>query len=489
MFPPPGLDAGLFVGRQHAIGIAEGASFPEAFIEIQDRTSLLGKLGISGKDPTSVIPRPNRILRQPDARSWSLRSKATSPRPMTSRLRSSRTMPEDAGQRQTVGMQVTHRWQRLHFNDHLGGKSEAAGLCGEHPRARPDDVGRNVCATYTRSEPTYPIGTAMSLLSESSGRRRGTILAGRTSIYDENISFLLSMRDIWTLGLATFEGANVQEAKLTEHGKMVRDYLNRQTVTQLPDSPTVGLQHRKTLPRRGVVPLTPDGSQVVGLFSEYADNWYKFRIDETSDYIIRTSEPEPAATGVDTVIVLYDSNNNQIGVDDDSGDDTYSVLQKELDAGNYNLRVSSYEGRRGGYTLMVNKRSEVPQKDAVFVEEHERPSDEDVQELSADCKLVGQPLDKDEALWFKLDVTENDKYTIKTSPPKSGSVWTQSSILYANNPWRLLGDDDDGSENALFYSSLVKDLSTGTYYIRVSSFWLEDPGNFQISVCNGQEGS
>ena len=306
---------------------------------------------------------------------------------------------------------------------------------------------------------------------------------------NENISFLLSMRDIWTLGLATFEGANVQEAKLTEHGKMVRDYLNRQTVTQLPDSPTVGLQHRKTLPRRGVVPLTPDGSQVVGLFSEYADNWYKFRIDETSDYIIRTSEPEPAATGVDTVIVLYDSNNNQIGVDDDSGDDTYSVLQKELDAGNYNLRVSSYEGRRGGYTLMVNKRSEVPQKDAVFVEEHERPSDEDVQELSADCKLVGQPLDKDEALWFKLDVTENDKYTIETSPPKSGSGVDTIIHLYAKNPWRLLGDDDDGSENALFYSSLVKDLSTGTYYIRVSSFWLEDPGNFQISVCNGQVGS
>ena len=189
------------------------------------------------------------------------------------------------------------------------------------------------------------------------------------------------------------------------------------------------------------------------------------------------------------MIVLYDSNNNQIGVDDDSGDDTYSVLQKELDAGNYNLRVSSYEGRRGGYTLMVNKRSEVPQKDAVFVEEHERPSDEDVQELSADCKLVGQPLDKDEALWFKLDVTENDKYTIETSPPKSGSGVDTIIHLYAKNPWRLLGDDDDGSENALFYSSLVKDLSTGTYYIRVSSFWLEDPGNFQISVCNGQEGS
>ena len=62
MFPPAGLDAGLFVGRHHAIGIAEGASLPDAFIEIQDGAGLLGKVGISGENPTSVKPRPNRIL-------------------------------------------------------------------------------------------------------------------------------------------------------------------------------------------------------------------------------------------------------------------------------------------------------------------------------------------------------------------------------------------------------------------------------------------
>ena len=62
MFPAAGLDAGLFVGRHHAIGIAEGASLPDAFIEIQDGAGLLGKVGISGENPTSVKPRPNRIL-------------------------------------------------------------------------------------------------------------------------------------------------------------------------------------------------------------------------------------------------------------------------------------------------------------------------------------------------------------------------------------------------------------------------------------------
>lgn len=167
MFPTPGLNAGLFVGRHHAIGIAEGASLPDAFIEIQDGAGLLGKLRISGEDPTSVKPRSNRILRQPSPDGGLSDGSDQSP---------THDLPlylchAEAGQGQTAGIrQLTG--QRLHFNDHFGGESEAAGLCGEPPPARPDDVRRNVCATYTRSGRRYPVGLRC-LCCPNPGRRRG----------------------------------------------------------------------------------------------------------------------------------------------------------------------------------------------------------------------------------------------------------------------------------------------------------------------------
>ena len=100
MFPPPGLDAGFFVGRHHAVVIAEGASLPDACIEIQDGAGLLGKLRISGENPTSVKPRPNRILRQPSPDgSLSDRSDQSLTHDLTLYLRQT-----EAGQWQTVGI-------------------------------------------------------------------------------------------------------------------------------------------------------------------------------------------------------------------------------------------------------------------------------------------------------------------------------------------------------------------------------------------------
>ena len=54
VFPPPRLDAGLFVRRQHAIGVAERPALPDTLIQIQDAPGFLGKLRVSREDPAEA---------------------------------------------------------------------------------------------------------------------------------------------------------------------------------------------------------------------------------------------------------------------------------------------------------------------------------------------------------------------------------------------------------------------------------------------------
>jgi len=59
------LNAGLFVGADHEFIDSQGLAAPSVGIQIEDAAGLGGKLWIPGKDPTAVMPGPNRILMEP----------------------------------------------------------------------------------------------------------------------------------------------------------------------------------------------------------------------------------------------------------------------------------------------------------------------------------------------------------------------------------------------------------------------------------------
>ncbi len=65
MLAPPGLDAGLLVGRDDKLISFEGFPFPGALIQIQDSVGLDGEGGVPGKDPTAVVPGANGIFMEP----------------------------------------------------------------------------------------------------------------------------------------------------------------------------------------------------------------------------------------------------------------------------------------------------------------------------------------------------------------------------------------------------------------------------------------
>ena len=60
-----GLDAGLFVGREHKFIVAQRLSLPLVFIEIQDPTGFERELRIPRKNPTTMLPRTNGIFMKP----------------------------------------------------------------------------------------------------------------------------------------------------------------------------------------------------------------------------------------------------------------------------------------------------------------------------------------------------------------------------------------------------------------------------------------
>lgn len=59
------LDTCLFVRREHVFIVLQSFAFPQALVQIQNHSSLFGKLRIARKNPATMTPRANRIRRQP----------------------------------------------------------------------------------------------------------------------------------------------------------------------------------------------------------------------------------------------------------------------------------------------------------------------------------------------------------------------------------------------------------------------------------------
>src|SRR5713101_5038109 len=59
------LNAGLLVSRQNEFVRAERLAAPETLVKVENRSSLLNKLGITGKYPTTMAPGTYGIATQP----------------------------------------------------------------------------------------------------------------------------------------------------------------------------------------------------------------------------------------------------------------------------------------------------------------------------------------------------------------------------------------------------------------------------------------
>ncbi len=65
LFAAAGLNAGLFIGRDHEVSGAQGSAVANALIEVKDATGLGRKVGIARENPAAVLPRAEGIAAEP----------------------------------------------------------------------------------------------------------------------------------------------------------------------------------------------------------------------------------------------------------------------------------------------------------------------------------------------------------------------------------------------------------------------------------------
>ena len=136
-----GLNAGLLVSRQNEFVRAERPAAPETLVKVENRSSLLNKLGITGEDPTAMAPGTYRIAAQP------------SPESTAADLGDdtlSKYFGSDVGDRKTRQRQAKPRWQftgeSLYLDDYAGGKSGQAARLWAALRVPPIGAQRNAFA-------------------------------------------------------------------------------------------------------------------------------------------------------------------------------------------------------------------------------------------------------------------------------------------------------------------------------------------------------
>ena len=136
-----GLDARLLVGTENKFVVREAPAFPEALVQIENRTGLREEVWVARKDPASVLPRPDGVGVQPPpdraVANGSDQSRATYVVPELG------DAPPGKGDTK-LARQFTG--ERLDLNDDLWGEKPGAARAAPGPLDRRDVFQRSVSA-------------------------------------------------------------------------------------------------------------------------------------------------------------------------------------------------------------------------------------------------------------------------------------------------------------------------------------------------------
>jgi hypothetical protein len=153
LFPAAGLNAGFFVGRDNKVVSAQRSAFPNAMVQIEDRAGLGGKIGITRKDPASMLPRSKGIATEP--------APQRSSTDLCDEALRNHVLPDllngKAGQRKSEAVRE-FTGKRLNLDDETGGKSGLYARREVEPPGQACVREKTACATCSRSGEVYPGG-------------------------------------------------------------------------------------------------------------------------------------------------------------------------------------------------------------------------------------------------------------------------------------------------------------------------------------------
>ena len=136
------LNPSLLISGEHKIFGTKRLSLPETLVEIEDRTGLFRKQGITRKDPASIPPRTDGVFAEPapNGSSADLGHQSL----FENFLADVSDREARQGQARAMGQFTS---ESFYLNDEPGGKSGPYARRGVRPRGRANEPGRTACAT------------------------------------------------------------------------------------------------------------------------------------------------------------------------------------------------------------------------------------------------------------------------------------------------------------------------------------------------------
>jgi hypothetical protein len=197
------------------------------------------------------------------------------------------------------------------------------------------------------------------------------------------------------------------------------------------------------------------GVSVTGYFLSPRDtDWYCLTIPaEGGLFSVHTRG------AIDTILELYDSRENLIAEDDDSGDNENAWLDAVVQAGTVYIKASAYEGQIGRYTLHTELR-ETPPMDR-FEDDNSIAASKDIQIGASQDRNFTTASDED---WVRLRITRQSTYEIRAQA-EDGILDTYLELYDQNE--ELIAKDDDSGDN--YDACITTPLSPGVYYILVTT--------------------
>jgi hypothetical protein len=182
-------------------------------------------------------------------------------------------------------------------------------------------------------------------------------------------------------------------------------------------------------------------------------NWYAVPVPRTGRLMVNTEGT------LDTLLEVYDKWEELIGRDDDSGYQGNAKVTVDLfGASSAYIRTSAYQGATGRYYLKT--KFIPPTRPDPFENDNTSSSAREILIGNAQARNFTDAGDVD---WALLRVASQGSYDIAAMADDN---YLDTFIQVFDEAGNLLGEDDDSGG---YWNALLKiNLSTGTYYIKVS---------------------
>jgi hypothetical protein len=214
--------------------------------------------------------------------------------------------------------------------------------------------------------------------------------------------------------------------------------------------------------------LSSSGSRTVnaGISPAGDIDFYQIQLNVPGRLIITT------ASGIDTYGYVYDSLENELGRDDDTGDDLNFRIERQLSQGTYFIRVNHYStSGTGNYSLRISFVADPIQTDDHGNSPSSATSINIASNSGSRAGKIEEARDED---YFRIIVPTGGDLAIESQ----GSTDVYGH-LYDSSENELTRDDDSGSG---YNFSMERTVSPGTYYIRVRHWSSSGTGPYSVNV-------